>query len=249
VAETDVAGSPAATAGTLTDEESAATALPEFAGGEPEAGPVGTEASDAELDENLVDDSDDDSEDSGDSEDEDEDGSEEDGEGGRGGRRRGSVSLKRLEEEGEVAADYLEELLDITDLDGDIDIDVENGRASVAIVAEAGTERALKRLVGGHGEVLEALQELARLAVQARTGERSRLMLDVAGFRAARRRTLEEVGARACREVQRDGEPVRMDPMSAFERKVVHDVVAAAGLRSESEGEEPTRRVVVYPAR
>lgn len=166
-----------------------------------------------------------------------------------GGRRsRRNPSLKRLEEEGEVAADYLEELLDITDLDGDIDIDVENGRASVAIVAEGSADRQLRRLVGAKGEVLEALQELSRLAVQAATGERSRLMLDIAGFRAARRRSLEDVGARACQEVQRGGQPVRLEPMTAFERKVVHDVVAAAGLRSESEGEEPNRRVVIFPA-
>jgi spoIIIJ-associated protein len=167
---------------------------------------------------------------------------------GRGGRRWGGESLRRLEEEGEVAADYLEELLDIVDLDGDIDIDVENGRASVAILTEAGSERELRRLVGAHGEVLEALQELARLAVQARTGDRSRLMLDVAGFRAARRRTLEDLAARVCQEVRSSGEPTRMDPMSPFERKVVHDVVATAGLISESEGEEPSRRVVVLPA-
>jgi spoIIIJ-associated protein len=166
---------------------------------------------------------------------------------GRGGRS-GGESLRRLEEEGEVAADYLEELLDIVDLDGDIDIDVENGRASVAIVAEAGGERELRRLVGTQGEVLEALQELSRLAVQARTGDRSRLMLDVAGFRAARRRALEDLAARICQKVQRSGEAVKLDPMTAFERKVVHDVVAGAGLISESEGEEPSRRVVVYPA-
>lgn len=190
-----------------------------------------------------------------DDEDEDDESDENEGEGGETsgpptGRRgrRGGLSLRRLEEEGEVAADYLEELLDITDLDGDIDIDVENGRASVAVVSEDGTDRELRRLVGARGEVLEALQELSRLAVQAKTGERSRLMLDIAGFRAARRRALEEVAARACQEVVRGGQPIRMDPMSAFERKVVHDVVADAGLRSESEGEEPGRRVVVFPA-
>lgn len=173
---------------------------------------------------------------------------------GRGGRRSGrggrggTESLRRLEEEGEIAADYLEELLDIVDLDGDIDIDVENGRASVAIVAEQGGERELRRLVGAHGEVLEALQELSRLAVQARTGDRSRLMLDIAGFRQARRRTLEELASRTCGEVARTGNSTRLDPMTAFERKVVHDVVAGAGLVSESEGEEPNRRVVVFPA-
>jgi spoIIIJ-associated protein len=157
-------------------------------------------------------------------------------------------SLRRLEEEGEVAADYLEELLDIADIDGDIDIDVENGRASVGIVAESSADRSLRRLVGPNGEVLEALQELTRLAVQAATGERSRLMLDVAGFRAGRRRTLEGVADRACQEVQRTGEPHHLDPMSAFERKVVHDVVADAGLISESEGEDPHRHVVIKRA-
>ncbi len=161
---------------------------------------------------------------------------------------RGRQSLRRLEEEGEVAADYLEELLDIADLDGDIDIDVENGRASVAIVTEGGNGRELRGLVGSNGEVLEALQELARLAVQARTGERSRLMLDVAGYRAGRRRALEDGAARAVAEVRRGAGPVRLEPMNAFERKVVHDAVADAGLASESEGVEPARRVVVLPA-
>jgi spoIIIJ-associated protein len=158
------------------------------------------------------------------------------------------AGLRRLEEEGEVAADYLEELLDIVDVDGDIDIDVENGRAVVAIVSEDASDRELRRLVGPKGEILEALQELARLAVQAGTGERSRLMLDIAGYRAGRRRALEDVAARACQEVRRTGVPLRLDPMSAFERKVVHDVVADAGLTSESEGEEPNRRVVIQPA-
>lgn len=173
---------------------------------------------------------------------------EDDGSEAEGSGSKKASGLRRLEEEGEVAADYLEELLDIVDLDGDIDIDVENGRASVAIVAENGAERDLRRLVGAKGEVLEALQDLARLAVQARTGERSRLMLDVAGHRAARRRALEDIAARACQEVARTSSPVRLDPMSAFERKVVHDVVAEAGLVSESEGEDPGRRVVIHPA-
>jgi spoIIIJ-associated protein len=173
---------------------------------------------------------------------------EDDEEGEAPRRGRGRTSVRRLEEEGEVAADYLEELLDIADLDGDIDIDVENGRASVAIVTESGSERELRGLVGGQGEVLEALQELARLAVQAKTGERSRLMLDVAGYRAGRRRALEDVAARAAAEVRRTGEPVRLEPMNAFERKVVHDAVAEAGLTSESEGVEPARRVIVLPA-
>jgi spoIIIJ-associated protein len=169
---------------------------------------------------------------------------------GRSGTRTSrSGGVRDLEEEGEVAADYLEELLDIADLDGDIDIDVENGRASVAIVAEPTAERSLRRLVGAQGDVLEALQELTRLAVQASTGERSRLMLDIAGYRMARRKTISEAATRACQEVQRSGELVRMDPMTAFERKIVHDVVAAAGLESESEGVDPDRRVVIRAVR
>ncbi|TNM69042.1 single-stranded DNA-binding protein [Streptomyces sp. NP160] len=162
-----------------------------------------------------------------------------------GGERRSR--LERLEEEGEVAADYLEELLDIADLDGDIDIDVEDGRAAVSVVAEGSDAIALRRLAGPRGEVLEALQDLTRLAVQARTGERSRLMLDVAGHRARRREELQQLAARAVAEVQRDGAPVALEPMNPFERKVVHDAVAAAGLVSDSEGEEPHRRVVVSP--
>jgi len=155
---------------------------------------------------------------------------------------------KRLEEEGEVAADYLEELLDIADLDGDIDIDVENGRAAVSVVGDDASTVSLRRLAGRDGAVLESLQELTRLAVQTRTGERSRLMLDVAGFRAARKAELEKVARRAVDDVTRDEEPIRLDPMTPFERKVVHDVIAAAGLASESEGVEPSRRVVVQPA-
>ena len=167
---------------------------------------------------------------------------------GSSARRGRGASASRLEEEGDVAADYLEELLDIVDLDGDIDIDVENGRASLSIVADPVSTRSLRRLVGPEGAVLEALQELTRLAVQARTGERSRLMLDIAGFRAARRTDLEALAARAVAECARTGEPVRLDPMTPFERKVVHDAIASAGLVSESEGEEPLRRVVVKPA-
>jgi spoIIIJ-associated protein len=156
-----------------------------------------------------------------------------------------AVTESRLEEEGEIAADYLEELLDIADLDGDIDIDIDHGRAAVEIVADEGSARSLRRLVGQDGEVLEALQELTRLAVQARTGERSRLMLDVAGYRAARRSELSKAASSAIEKARSSGQPVSMEPMNAFERKVVHDVVAAAGLASDSEGAEPNRRVVV----
>ncbi len=154
----------------------------------------------------------------------------------------------RLEEEGEIAADYLEELLDIADLDGDIDIDVDHGRAAVEIVAEEGTERALRRLVGDDGEVLDALQELTRLAVQAKTGDRSRLMLDIAGYRAGRKIELVKVAEEAIAKTRESGAAVSLEPMNPFERKVVHDAVAAAGLTSDSEGVEPGRYVIVKPA-
>ncbi|ANJ08446.1 KH domain-containing protein [Streptomyces parvulus] len=159
----------------------------------------------------------------------------------------GADALSRLEQEGEIAADYLEGLLDIADLDGDIDMDVEADRASVSIISDSDS-RDIQKLVGRDGEVLEALQELTRLAVHRDTGDRSRLMLDIAGYRAQKRAELSELGAKAAAEVKNSGESVRMKPMSPFERKVVHDAVKAAGLRSESEGEEPERFVVVLPA-
>lgn len=156
-----------------------------------------------------------------------------------------ATPVSRLEEEGEIAADYLEELLDIADLDGDIDIDVDHGRAAVEIVADGRSAANLRRLVGAEGEVLDALQELTRLAVQTKTGERSRLMLDIAGYRVRRRAELSEAAETAIERARSSGQSVTMDPMNAFERKVVHDVVAAAGLASDSEGVEPNRRVVV----
>jgi spoIIIJ-associated protein len=148
-----------------------------------------------------------------------------------------------LEQEGEIAADYVEGLLDIADLDGDIDMDVEGDRAIVSVVGAS-----LQELVGSRGEVLEALQELTRLAVHRQTGLRARLMLDVGGYRARRRTELAEVGRSAAEEVGRTGIPKPLEAMTPFERKIVHDSVAAAGLLSESEGEEPNRRVVVFPA-
>jgi spoIIIJ-associated protein len=150
--------------------------------------------------------------------------------------------VARLEREGDIAADYLEGLLDIADLDGDIDMDVEGDRAAVSIVGGD-----LSHLVGEGGEVLDALQELTRLAVHQSTGERSRLMLDIAGFRAGRRAELTRIGTEAAQSAKDSGKEVRLKAMSPFERKVVHDAVAAAGLRSESEGEEPKRYVVVHP--
>ena len=153
----------------------------------------------------------------------------------------------RLEREGEIAADYLERLLDLTDLDGDLDVDIDGDRAAVAIV-DSDEGRVPRRLVGRDGEVLEALQELTRLAVLASTGERSRLMLDVAGHRASRRQALVVEAQQAVAQVKESGDPLTLAPMSPFERKVVHDAIADGGLRSESEGVEPNRRVVVLPA-
>ena len=146
-----------------------------------------------------------------------------------------------LDTEAEVAADYLEELLDIADLDGDIDTYIEGDRAHVSIVSES------EVLVGAHGEVLDALQELTRLAVMTETGERSRLMLDVAGYRDRRRKELVALTSDAVQEARNSHDRVPLAPMNPFERKIVHDTVAAAGLTSESEGEEPRRHVVIIP--
>jgi spoIIIJ-associated protein len=153
-----------------------------------------------------------------------------------------AASMADLEQESEIAADYVEGLLDVADLDGDIDMDVEGDRALVSVVGAT-----LQELIGPHGEVLEALQELTRLAVHRQTGARTRIMLDVGGYRAQRRSELTDLGRDAAEEVRTSGVPRRLEAMTPFERKVVHDAVAAAGLRSESEGEEPNRRVVVFP--
>ncbi len=148
-----------------------------------------------------------------------------------------------LVKEGDVAGDYLERLLDILDVDGDIDLDVEGDRASVAIVGGR-----LNDLIGPDGATLEALQELTRLAVAQSTGVRSRLLLDVGGFRAKRRSDLTALAGETAKRVAQSGQPERLSPMNPFERKVVHDVIAGvAGVHSESEGEEPNRRVVVLP--
>ena len=176
------------------------------------------------------------------------DGNGDDGDSDGDGRRsrrddESSVDPADLEQEGEIAADYVEGLLDIAALDGDIDMDVEGNRAVVSVVGAT-----LDELVGRRGEVLEALQELTRLAVHRQTGERARLMLDVGGYRERRREELTEVGLAAAEEVKQTGTPKHLAAMTPFERKIVHGAVADAGLRSESEGEEPSRRVVVYPA-
>jgi spoIIIJ-associated protein len=192
-------------------------------------GDLADDADDADEDDELANEADDEDED-------DEDDAEEGGEDDED-------DLSSLEEEGDVAADYIEGLLDIADLDGDIDMDVEGDRAVVSVVGAT-----LDELVGDDGEVLEALQELTRLAVHRKTGTRARLMLDVGGFRVRRRAELADLGRSIAADVARTGEPKKLRAMSPFERKIIHDAVAVAGLRSESEGEEPNRRVVVFPA-
>lgn len=159
-------------------------------------------------------------------------------------RRNIEVSEERLVEEGEVAGDYLEQLLDILDFDGDIDLDVEGDRAVVSI--DGGED--LDQLVGAEGEVLDAIQELTRLAVQQELGDRSRLMLDIAGWRAGKREALTEAGRVAAQRVLESGESEELEPMTPFERKIVHDAIAGIeGVRSDSTGAEPNRRVVVLP--
>jgi spoIIIJ-associated protein len=166
---------------------------------------------------------------------------EDDAESEAGERGSGEDLLVR---EGDIAGDYLERLLDLVDYDGDIDLDVEAGRAVVSI--DGGDD--LEKLVGPRGNVLESLQELTRLAVQQETGTRSRLMLDVAGWRSDRRQELKDLGRATAERVLADGEKIRLQPMTPFERKVVHDAVATFdGVHSESEGEDPRRRVVVFP--
>ena len=153
-------------------------------------------------------------------------------------------TLDQLNEEADIAADYLEELLDIADYDGDIEMGVRNGRPTVQIVADDNTD--IKHLIGRDGEVVDALQQLTRLAVQQKTGERSRLIVDVDGFLTRKRQRLHDIALDAVDEVRETGEPVDLKPMNSFERKVVHDVVREEGLKSRSHGEEPHRHVTIY---
>ena len=156
---------------------------------------------------------------------------------------KGVKGVARLEEEGDIAADYLEALLDIADLDGDIDIDVENDRASLAIVGGK-----LRHLVGADGEVLDAIQELTRLAVQTSTGDRSRLMLDIDNFRGNKRIELKKLAQEMAEEAKSSGKSIKLAPMNAFERKIIHDTIQELGLTSESDGEDPNRFVTIYSA-
>jgi len=153
-------------------------------------------------------------------------------------------SAKDLEEEGEVAADYLEELLDIFDLDGDINIDVRQGRAYLEITAD---QESNLRLIS-EPETVEALQELTRIAVQTKTQSFSRLILDIAGSRQAKVDALTKIVNRVIDKVKDTNAPVAMKPMSSYERKIAHDLIGEAGLISESEGEGKERHIVAKPA-
>ena len=153
------------------------------------------------------------------------------------------VAESELFAQSEVAADYVEGLLDILDYDGDIDEVVQGGRPVVEVVGDR-----LQALVGQRGATLEALQELTRLAIFRQTGSPSRLLLDVGGYRDSRRKELVSIAKNAVERVKQHGDQVRLEPMNAFERKCVHDVVnASPGVASDSEGVEPQRRVVVHP--
>lgn len=154
------------------------------------------------------------------------------------------VSTKALEEEGDIAADYLEELLDIYDLDGDIDIDVRQGRAYLEISSDQDSNL---RLIS-EPDTVEALQELTRLAVQVKTTSFSRLILDVGGSRQKRVDELTRVVNKVIEKVRESGEQSPLKPMSSYERKIAHDIIAEAGLTSESEGEGRDRHIVIKPA-
>ncbi|WP_392399495.1 protein jag [Actinotignum urinale] len=155
--------------------------------------------------------------------------------------------IKRLEQEGDIAADYLEELLDIADIDGDIDISVDNTRATVGILTDEKMDERLRRLIGKRGMTLNSLQDLTRLAVQQKTGERSRLMLDIGGYRGERRTKIEALAQEAIREVKETGDEIELEAMNPFERKIVHDAATVAGLVSDSEGYGSERHVVIKP--
>lgn len=156
----------------------------------------------------------------------------------------GDKTIDQLNEEADIAADYLEGLLDIADYDGDIEIGIRNDRPLVQIVADDNAD--IKNLIGKNGSVVDALQQLTRLAVQQKTGERSRLIVDVDGYLKRKRQHLRDLALDAIDDARESGEAVDLDPMNSFERKVIHDIVREEGLKSRSHGEEPHRYVTVY---
>lgn len=155
------------------------------------------------------------------------------------------LDQNQLEEEGDIAADYLEELLDIADIDGDIDIEIRNGRTHLSVVTEEEASPELEALIGDQGQVLDALQELLRLAVLASSGQRSRLILDIANFRANRQKALVTMAEEAIAQAKESGQEVHLEPLGSYERKLIHDIVASHGLYSESEGSGSNRHIVI----
>lgn len=153
-------------------------------------------------------------------------------------------SINQLNEEADIAADYLEGLLDIADYDGDIEMGIRNNRPMIQIVAD--DDEDIRHLIGRNGEVVDALQQLSRLAVQQKTGDRSHLIVDVDGFLKRKRQRLRDIALDAVDDVRETGEAVNLKPMNSFERKIIHDTVREEGLRSRSHGEEPHRYVTVY---
>lgn len=155
------------------------------------------------------------------------------------------LDQNQLEEEGDIAADYLEELLDIADIDGDIDIEIRNGRTHLSVVTEEEASPELEALIGDQGQVLDALQELLRLAVLASSGQRSRLILDIANFRANRQKALVTMAEEAIAQAKESGQEVHLEPLGSYERKLIHDIVASHSLYSESEGSGSNRHIVI----
>ena len=153
-------------------------------------------------------------------------------------------TIEQLNDEADIAADYLEGLLDIVDYEGDIEMEVRNGRPSVQIIAD--DDRDIKHLIGRNGEVINALQQLTRLAVQQSTGERSRVIVDIDGYLKEKRRRIKELALDAVDEARETGDVIELRPMNSFERKIVHDTVRDEGLKSRSHGVEPKRYVTIY---
>jgi spoIIIJ-associated protein len=144
----------------------------------------------------------------------------------------------------DIAADYIEGFLDIADLDGDLEIAQSNGRDYVSVVSGEGDDlSALSK-----ADSVAALQELTRIAVHSKTGEFSRLILDIAGSRDARSKELERLVDRAVERIEGGASSAALPPMSSYERKLVHDFVSERGFVSNSEGEGSDRHTVISRA-
>ncbi|MFA5786044.1 MAG: RNA-binding cell elongation regulator Jag/EloR [Actinomycetota bacterium] len=154
------------------------------------------------------------------------------------------AAVEALDAEADLAEDFVIGLLDALDIDGEVDVDVRGDTVNIDIVGPS-----MGLLIGRRGATLEALQDLVRMAVQRQTGRRTRLVVDAEGYRVRRQSMLVEQAHKAASRVKASGAPERLDPMSAYERKIVHDALAStSGVVTVSEGEEPYRRVVIQKA-